>query len=58
MSLRLGDIAPDFKARTSIGDISFHEYLGNNVDTFYIYNYSLYKSNKPSGSSTVTVFLA
>jgi len=27
MSLRLGDIAPDFKAKTSMGDISFHEYL-------------------------------
>lgn len=29
MSLRLGDIAPDFKAKTSIGEISFHEYLGD-----------------------------
>lgn len=29
MSIRLGDIAPDFKARTSIGDISFHKYLGD-----------------------------
>lgn len=29
MSLRLGDIAPDFKAKTNIGDISFHEYLGD-----------------------------
>jgi len=29
MSLRLGDIAPDFKAKSSIGDISFHEYLGD-----------------------------
>lgn len=29
MSLRLGDIAPDFKAKTSIGDISFHTYLGD-----------------------------
>ena len=29
MSLRLGDIAPDFKAKTSVGDISFHEYLGD-----------------------------
>ena len=29
MSLRLGDIAPDFKAKTSIGDIRFHEYLGD-----------------------------
>lgn len=28
MGLRLGDIAPDFKAKTSIGDISFHEFLG------------------------------
>lgn len=29
MSLRLGDTAPDFKAKTSIGDISLHEYLGD-----------------------------
>lgn len=29
MSLRLGDIAPNFKAKTSLGEIDFHEYLGN-----------------------------
>ncbi len=29
MSLHLGDIVPDFKASTTIGDISFHEYLGD-----------------------------
>lgn len=29
MSLRLGDIAPDFKAKTTAGDIDFYEYLGN-----------------------------
>lgn len=29
MSLRLGDIAPNFQAKTSAGDIDFHEYLGN-----------------------------
>lgn len=29
MSLQLGDIAPDFKAQTTEGDISFHEWLGN-----------------------------
>lgn len=29
MSLQLGDIAPDFRATTTAGDISFHEYLGN-----------------------------
>ena len=29
MSLRLGDIAPDFSAETSEGKINFHEYLGN-----------------------------
>ncbi|PGH39613.1 MAG: peroxidase [Candidatus Nephrothrix sp. EaCA] len=29
MSLQLGDIAPDFKAATTVGEISFHEYLGN-----------------------------
>lgn len=29
MSIRLGDIAPDFKAKTTVGTISFHEYLGD-----------------------------
>jgi alkyl hydroperoxide reductase subunit AhpC len=29
MSLRLGDKAPNFKAKTSIGEIDFYEYLGN-----------------------------
>jgi alkyl hydroperoxide reductase subunit AhpC len=29
MSLRLGDIAPDFTAETTEGKISFHEWLGN-----------------------------
>jgi thioredoxin-dependent peroxiredoxin len=29
MSLRLGDIAPDFTASTTQGEINFHEWLGN-----------------------------
>jgi thioredoxin-dependent peroxiredoxin len=29
MSLRLGDIAPNFTAKTSLGEIDFYEYLGN-----------------------------
>lgn len=29
MSLRLGDIAPNFKAQTTIGDLDFYEYLGD-----------------------------
>jgi thioredoxin-dependent peroxiredoxin len=29
MSLRLGDVAPDFTAETTAGKISFHEWLGN-----------------------------
>jgi len=29
MSLRLGDIAPNFKAKTTVGEIDFYEYLGN-----------------------------
>lgn len=29
MSLRLGDTAPDFKAKTTIGEISFYDYLGD-----------------------------
>jgi alkyl hydroperoxide reductase subunit AhpC len=28
MSLRLGDIAPNFQASTTVGDIDFYEYLG------------------------------
>jgi alkyl hydroperoxide reductase subunit AhpC len=29
MSLRLGDIAPNFTAKTSAGEVDFYEYLGN-----------------------------
>jgi len=29
MSLHLGDIAPNFNAKTSLGDIDFYEYLGD-----------------------------
>lgn len=29
MALRLGDTAPNFTAKTSIGEINFHEFLGN-----------------------------
>jgi alkyl hydroperoxide reductase subunit AhpC len=29
MSLRLGDIAPNFTAKTTEGEINFHEWLGN-----------------------------
>jgi alkyl hydroperoxide reductase subunit AhpC len=29
MSIRLGDIAPNFQANTTIGKIDFHEYLGD-----------------------------
>lgn len=29
MSLRLGDIAPDFEQESSLGPIKFHEWLGN-----------------------------
>jgi thioredoxin-dependent peroxiredoxin len=29
MSLRLGDIAPNFTAQTTVGEIDFYEYLGN-----------------------------
>jgi alkyl hydroperoxide reductase subunit AhpC len=28
-TLRLGDIAPDFKVETSMGTIKFHEWLGD-----------------------------
>jgi len=29
MSVRLGDVFPDFKASTTVGDISFHEWIGD-----------------------------
>jgi 1-Cys peroxiredoxin (EC 1.11.1.15) len=30
MALRLGDIAPNFKAKTTVGVIDFYDYLGDN----------------------------
>ncbi len=29
MAVRLGDVAPNFKAKTTAGEIDFHEYLGD-----------------------------
>ena len=29
MTLKINSLCPDFKAKTSEGDISFHEWLGN-----------------------------
>jgi alkyl hydroperoxide reductase subunit AhpC len=29
MSIRLGDVAPNFQSETSIGKIDFYEYLGD-----------------------------
>ena len=29
MSLRLGDIAPNFTAKSSLGEINFYDYLGD-----------------------------
>ncbi len=35
MSLRLGDDAPNFQARTSIGDIDFHDYIDGSWAVLY-----------------------
>ncbi|MHA8066184.1 peroxiredoxin [Aquirufa sp. ROCK2-A2] len=35
MSLRLGDIAPDFSADTTMGHINFHEWIGNSWVLFF-----------------------
>lgn len=35
MSLRLGDIAPDFTQDSSIGQLSFHEWLGDSWAIFF-----------------------
>lgn len=35
MSLRLGDVAPDFTANTTQGCIKFHEWLGNSWGVFF-----------------------
>jgi len=29
MSLRINDVAPDFKAKSTVGEISFHEWIGD-----------------------------
>lgn len=35
MSIRLGDIAPDFSAQTTMGDIQFHDWLGESWGLFF-----------------------
>ncbi|GAB5553858.1 MAG: peroxiredoxin [Saprospiraceae bacterium] len=35
MAIRLGDIAPDFTAATTMGEINFHEWLGDSWGMFF-----------------------
>ena len=35
MSLRLGDIAPDFQAESTLGHLSFHEWIGDSWALFF-----------------------
>lgn len=35
MSLRIGDTAPNFSAKTTVGDINFHEWLGDSWAVLY-----------------------
>ncbi len=42
MSLRLGDIAPNFKAKTTAGDLDFYEYLGNGWGILFSHSRRLY----------------
>src|ERR1043166_3806870 len=35
MAVRLGDIAPDFTAQTTEGEVSFHQWLGNSWGTLF-----------------------
>ena len=35
MALQLGDIAPDFTQKSSMGDINFHEWAGDGWVVFF-----------------------
>ncbi|MBC7478471.1 MAG: redoxin domain-containing protein, partial [Pseudorhodobacter sp.] len=35
MSIRINDIAPDFIAQSTAGEIRFHEWLGNNYGIIF-----------------------
>jgi len=35
MALRLGDVAPNFRAKTTEGEIDFYEFLGNNLGILF-----------------------
>lgn len=35
MSLQLGDIAPNFSASTTVGNIDFHEFLGDSWGYYF-----------------------
>ena len=36
MSVRLGDIAPDFTAQTTQGEIKFHDWLGDSWGVLFL----------------------
>src|SRR5215472_8331583 len=35
MAIRLGDLAPDFTAQTTEGEVNFHQWLGNSWGTLF-----------------------
>jgi len=35
MAIRLGDIAPNFRAQTTEGDVDFHQWLGDGWGVFF-----------------------
>ena len=46
MTLKINSLAPDFKAQTQLGDLSFHEWLGDSWGCL------LYTSPRPRDLST------
>ena len=40
MTLKINSLAPDFKAKTTIGDISFHEWLGDSWGVLFCLLYT------------------
>ena len=50
MVLRINDVAPDFAAQTTQGQLSFHDWLGDSWGGLFLHSKDLHRSARPNSA--------